>query len=432
MPFTIRSYRRFPVPCSVTSNSDPFLKLPLTYLLGFWLLITLLVLSSGPVHAEWELASGDDAAGLTVYVDRDTIRRKGNLVKMWQLYDYKTVQTVAGDSLLSIQRYNEYDCTEERTRMLAYTWFSSNMGRGRVVYKTADEQQWEAIVPRSIDRALWKVACSPTSQTTGVSPVIRPDVTAAGPMNGTLLDKYDVVAVLPFADAPLAKNSGSTVADIVSIQLLGLDFTVVERARIQQLFEEQGLQLRSADEQATAIRIGRLAGAKAVVLGTVQQWETTTQNGQEMSFVSLSFRLVDIETGAILFGGQGQFRQRITAVPQVAATAIAAGIIERMAVQTGLRGTGRIGVLVDFVDRFNGKALVVSSVIAGGPAEKAGLKAGDIIVSCNGSVSATWKKRRDYWRACQAEPGQDLVQEVVRGDQRLTIRATTAYGLVTK
>ena len=160
MPFTIRPYRRFPVPCSVTSNAGPFLKLPLACSLGFWLLITLPVLISGPVYAEWELTSGDDGAGLTVYVDRDTIRRKGNLVKMWQLYDYKTVQTVAGDSLLSIQRYNEYDCTEERTRMLAYTWFSSNMGRGRVVYKTADEQQWEPVVPRSIDRSLWKVACS--------------------------------------------------------------------------------------------------------------------------------------------------------------------------------------------------------------------------------------------------------------------------------
>ena len=159
MPFTIRPYRRLPVPGSVTCNAGPFLKLPLAYLLGFWLLITLLVLSSGPVYAEWELVSGDDEAGLTVYVDRDTIRRKENQVKMWQLYDYKSVQTVAGDSLLSIQRHNEYDCTEARTRMLAYTWFSSNMGRGRVVYKTADEQQWEPVVPRSINQTLWKVAC---------------------------------------------------------------------------------------------------------------------------------------------------------------------------------------------------------------------------------------------------------------------------------
>ena len=159
MSFSMRPYRRFPVPCSVTHYAGPFLKLPLAYVLGFWLLITLLVLSSVPAYAEWELVSGDDEAGLTVYVDRDTIRRKGNLVKMWQLYDYKTVQTVAGDSLLSVQRQNEYDCMEERTRMLAYTWFSSNMGKGRVVYRAADEQQWEPVVPRSIDRTLWKVAC---------------------------------------------------------------------------------------------------------------------------------------------------------------------------------------------------------------------------------------------------------------------------------
>ena len=162
MPFTIRPYRRFPVSYSVTCNAGPSLKLPLAYSWGFWLLITLLVLSSGSVHAEWvAVEKNNELAGImTVYVDPDTIRRKGNLVKMWQLYDYKTIQTVAGDSLLSIKRYNEYDCTEERTRMLAYTWFSGNMGSGKVVYSTPDEQQWEPVIPRSINRTLWNVACS--------------------------------------------------------------------------------------------------------------------------------------------------------------------------------------------------------------------------------------------------------------------------------
>ena len=162
MPFTIRSYRRFPVPYSVTCNAGPSLKLLLAFSWGFWLLITLLVLSSGSVHAEWvAVEKNNELAGImTVYVDPDTIRRKGNLVTMWQLYDYKAIQTVAGDSLLSIKRYNEYDCTEERTRMLAYTWFSGNMGSGKVVYSTPDEQQWEPVIPRSINRTLWKVACS--------------------------------------------------------------------------------------------------------------------------------------------------------------------------------------------------------------------------------------------------------------------------------
>ncbi|MBI3806300.1 MAG: hypothetical protein HY281_02115 [Nitrospirae bacterium] len=156
MPFTIGPYRCVPE----AYNARPFLKLSQACLLGFWFLITLLVLSSGPVSAGWVLTSGDDEAGLTVYVDPDSIRRKGNLVKMWQLYDYKTVQTVAGDSLLSIKRYNEFDCTDKRTRMLAYTWFSGNMASGKVVYSTPDEQQWEPVGPRTINHTLWKVACS--------------------------------------------------------------------------------------------------------------------------------------------------------------------------------------------------------------------------------------------------------------------------------
>ena len=160
MPFTIRPYSRVPVPCTAPHNAGSWLKQPMASLLGFWVLLTLLVLSSGPVYAEWVLTSGDDEVGLKVYVEPDSIRRKENLVKMWQLYDYKTIQTVAGDSLLSIKRYNEFDCTEARTRMLAYTWFSGNMATGKVVYSTPDEQQWEPVVPGTINRTLWKVACN--------------------------------------------------------------------------------------------------------------------------------------------------------------------------------------------------------------------------------------------------------------------------------
>ncbi|HEX6825614.1 MAG TPA: surface-adhesin E family protein [Nitrospiraceae bacterium] len=159
MPFTIRPYRRVPLSCSVAYNAGPSPPLSKPFFLGFWLLIMFLVLSSGHVYAEWVLVSGDDAAGLAVYVDPATIRRNGNLAKMWQLYDYKTVQTVAGDSLLSMKRFNEYDCMQERTRMLGYTWFTGNMGNGNVVYSTTEQQPWEPVVPRSINRSLWKAAC---------------------------------------------------------------------------------------------------------------------------------------------------------------------------------------------------------------------------------------------------------------------------------
>jgi hypothetical protein len=64
------------------------------------LLITLLVLSSEPASAEWLWASANDLVGVTIYIDPDTIRRNGALVTLWQLYDSKALQTVAGNCFL--------------------------------------------------------------------------------------------------------------------------------------------------------------------------------------------------------------------------------------------------------------------------------------------------------------------------------------------
>ena len=66
MPFSIRPYSRFPVQCSVTYNAGPFFKLPLAYFSGFWILITLLVLSSGSGYAEWvSIGSSGSGGGYT-------------------------------------------------------------------------------------------------------------------------------------------------------------------------------------------------------------------------------------------------------------------------------------------------------------------------------------------------------------------------------
>ncbi len=163
MPFTIRPYRRFPVPYSVTCNAGPTLKLLLAYSWGFWLLITLLVLSSGSVHAEWvAVEKNNDLAGiLTVYVDPDTIRRKGNLVTMWQLIDFKTMQGGRSPSRFSSTKIQkEFDCAEERLRLLALTNFWGNMGTGEPSGTYVEGGNWVAVEPDSINQALWEVACN--------------------------------------------------------------------------------------------------------------------------------------------------------------------------------------------------------------------------------------------------------------------------------
>jgi hypothetical protein len=50
----------------------------------------------------------DDEAEMTVYVDPDTIRRHGDLVKRWHLSDRKTVGGYG-----SIKSQREYDCAHQ-------------------------------------------------------------------------------------------------------------------------------------------------------------------------------------------------------------------------------------------------------------------------------------------------------------------------------
>lgn len=128
------------------------------------LLIVLLVLSSGPAYAEWLLLGGDDQAGMALYVEPGTISRNGDQVTMWILYDFKTVQTKeGGKSVLSAKLQREYDCKKERTRLLALTNYSDNMGSGEVVSNsTFDEQKWVPVTPLepgTIAESLWGVAC---------------------------------------------------------------------------------------------------------------------------------------------------------------------------------------------------------------------------------------------------------------------------------
>jgi hypothetical protein len=122
-------------------------------------LITLLLLSSGPAYAEWVKISASDEAGKTVYVDPSTIRRNSNLVKMWQFYDYKTVQTVGGIRFLTAEEQWEFDCAEGLSRVLALKEFSGNMGSGTMVRTNSQVGKWIAVMPGSIGQSVWKVAC---------------------------------------------------------------------------------------------------------------------------------------------------------------------------------------------------------------------------------------------------------------------------------
>ena len=249
----------------------------------------------------------------------------------------------------------------------------------------------------------------------------EPVTTGSGPINSDMIDRYQTLAVMAFADAPGTPGSGAKVTGIVTNLFLDLDMTVVERTRLEQVFREQVVQLQHGDD-GDALRVGKLVGAKAIVIGEVQEWETREPDNS--THVSLSLRMIDVESGLLLFGGEGHLTDYTRDTPEVLARRLAHRILARFGVRTGLLGTGRIGVNWNLRELSRSRANLVQEIRSGSPADKAGLKVGDVVLSCNGSAIAATRTERQAKRACQIDTGQTLSLEVLREDQRLLLNAT--------
>lgn len=89
---------------------------------------------------------------------------------------------------------------------------------------------------------------------------------ALGAMTGT------TVAVLPFDNGTPVRGVDYLVADEFNLRLgMTNRFRLVERQRVQELYREQDFDPRRL-EDSTAVRIGRMLGARAVLLGTVTHY----------------------------------------------------------------------------------------------------------------------------------------------------------------
>ena len=249
----------------------------------------------------------------------------------------------------------------------------------------------------------------------------EPVVTGLGPINRDTIDRYRTMAVMAFEDAPGAEESGSRVAGIVTTLLLDLDINMVERTELDEVFKEQVVQLKHADD-AEVLKVGKLVGAQAIVVGDVQQWERA--EGDQVSRVSLAFRIIDVESSAVLFNGEGYGSDATADDPESVARVIVQRILARFGSQTGLLGSGRIGVNWDLQESAGVRYYLVRELRGGLPAEKAGLKVGDKVVACNGIALATVTSDREAKRLCRVEAGHTLHLDVRRADQLMAIPIT--------
>ncbi len=242
--------------------------------------------------------------------------------------------------------------------------------------------------------------------------------------------KFKKVAVLPFDDAPSAHNSGHVIQGLVNNTLTMYGFTTIERGRLKDILEEQKISSAGLLGNDQRTDFGKLLGINAFVVGEVSQYETRERKrdtayfpymgtyipirGKQwtVSFVSLSLRFVDVETGQILFSGAGHFDKETSDPPQRAAGFIIGDIINKWLIGPGVAGYG--------YDEY----LIITKIVSKSPAEDAGLKVGDRIVKVN-NVDFNNDKLK-FFSLHWSYPGDEVKIEVVRNGKPVTLKLIMA------
>lgn len=123
------------------------------------ILMMLLSFVSSSAIAEWvKVGRGTDGI---YYTDPTSLRRAGNRVKMWILRDnYHADRESTDKPSMSMKAQNEYDCKEEKSRILYTSYYSGNMGGGNAVHAYSNyAKEWLPCVPESMSGTLWELAC---------------------------------------------------------------------------------------------------------------------------------------------------------------------------------------------------------------------------------------------------------------------------------
>ena len=125
-------------------------------------IILMLLLAVASNNATAELVQIGGYGRYAIYTDLSNIHRDGDIVKMWNVYNYNTFQSGEGGRMyLSVEEQEEFDCAAKRMRILYFAYRSGNMGQGEPVYSKSfsDDIRWDPIEPDSTGEHLFKFAC---------------------------------------------------------------------------------------------------------------------------------------------------------------------------------------------------------------------------------------------------------------------------------
>lgn len=117
------------------------------------------------------------------------------------------------------------------------------------------------------------------------------------------------MAILPFYSG--IGTDGSNFADGIQTKFLeqfGSKLQLVERQRIKDIVNEWDLAHNGIVDIETAVRAGRLVGARIIMTGQIKSLDINRQSEMLYGAVRVSVRIIDIERGLLIWGKEVKVR----------------------------------------------------------------------------------------------------------------------------
>ncbi|HAV4987987.1 TPA: hypothetical protein JIZ13_01340 [Acinetobacter nosocomialis] len=117
------------------------------------ILFSALFISTSSFAADWVMVAASNKEDY--YIDRSfyNYKKAGNTIDVW----WKTINTQADNPYTSSKALVQYDCTNKKSKYLAYTEF---YGSGDPINTNSKvNNSFKFIYPDSVDEAIWNVSC---------------------------------------------------------------------------------------------------------------------------------------------------------------------------------------------------------------------------------------------------------------------------------
>lgn len=252
---------------------------------------------------------------------------------------------------------------------------------------------------------------------------------------------------LPYAGTKVVvwgSHSGA-VAELVT-NLQKMKMRIVERAHLKQVIDEQKIILSdSSEDEGIILKVGRILGAETIVFIDVETSSHVVSSAAAYKYVAsshtgtiyhlnVSVRGVSVETGEVIWSGTAHYPRGVSN-PEAGIIYLTRSAFARAMCPSGAwsdlggcdfkksYGSGYLGMFIGQRKSTQGIQLVITKVLPGSSAQKAGLKEGDILLSCDGKTGM--QTLLEYLTTCKKEAGEQVTFEILRDDKIMTISATT-------